>query len=142
MDNSSDNNYIHLFPYNDYTQIIQQFLNNIHTMDMNVQSLNPNEIQIFVGFEDIEEPPATPAVPTVDEGFKTCKKINESMGKYEKVGKDDLDKECSICIEMFKEKEFKRCIPDCKHIFHKKCIDKWLKKKASCPMCRISINKK
>ena len=141
MENSSDN-YINVIPYNDYTEIIQQFLNNIHNMDMNVQSLNPNEIQIFVEFEDIDPiPPPTTSNSVITEGFKTCKSINECMGKYEKISKEDLDRECSICIESFKEKEFKRCIPQCKHTFHKKCIDKWLKKKASCPMCRISIHK-
>ena len=28
----------------------------------------------------------------------------------------------------------------CKHIFHKSCIDKWIKKSPTCPICRTRIN--
>ena len=42
-------------------------------------------------------------------------------------------------MEKYKILEFKRELPICKHYFHKKCIDKWLKKNASCPICRDKI---
>ena len=140
MEDSTDE-YISLIPY---SHMIQEFLNNvqnnIHSMNiqsMNIQSTNANEIQIYI---EMEETPYIP--PSHVDGFKTCKEINDSIGKYEKVKKEDLDKECSICIEGFQEKEFKRAIPECKHCFHKKCIDKWLKKNPSCPICRVAVTKK
>ena len=40
-------------------------------------------------------------------------------------------------LEDYKENEYKREIK-CKHIYHKKCVDKWLKQDYSCPMCRSS----
>ena len=71
--------------------------------------------------------------------FKTCKQINEILGKSEKIKKDDelLKKDCScfICLGDFKQKQLKRKLI-CGHHFHKKCIDKWFKISARCPICR------
>lgn len=73
--------------------------------------------------------------------FKSCNEINEKLTKPEKIKKDDniLSENCFICMETYKESELKRSLPSCKHYFHKKCIDKWLKKKASCPICRDKL---
>lgn len=54
----------------------------------------------------------------------------------EKLIKDDNDI-CSICLE--KLKNDKCVILSCEHIYHKTCIQKWLKKNNSCPNCRINI---
>ena len=51
---------------------------------------------------------------------------------------DDLLKcksSCPVCLEKFKDNEFKRELK-CGHVFHKKCIDKWIKHQNSCPICR------
>ena len=42
---------------------------------------------------------------------------------------------CPICLEPYESGKYKRVLP-CNHVFHKKCIDKWLKKKMECPVCR------
>ena len=55
---------------------------------------------------------------------------------------DDIIKNnnsCSICLEKFEAGKYKRVLP-CGHTFHKKCIDKWLKKKLICPICRKTFN--
>jgi|GEM_PF-2296696 len=53
-------------------------------------------------------------------------------------------KNCSICLEQIEtkpkckeeiEKELK-----CQHIFHKECIDTWLKKANTCPLCRTIVS--
>lgn len=44
---------------------------------------------------------------------------------------------CAICLEPFVVNEVTRTIP-CLHSFHQKCIDTWLKSKASCPVCKFS----
>ncbi|KAJ0808144.1 putative transcription factor C2H2 family [Helianthus annuus] len=47
--------------------------------------------------------------------------------------------ECSICLGDFVDGERVRVLPECKHEFHVKCVDKWLKEHASCPNCRRSL---
>lgn len=45
---------------------------------------------------------------------------------------------CSICINT-SECEDKKTIKTCKHSFHSKCIDEWLKYKKECPICRLQL---
>ncbi|GMH29768.1 hypothetical protein Nepgr_031611 [Nepenthes gracilis] len=47
---------------------------------------------------------------------------------------------CSICLSDYLPQETLRTIPECNHYFHAKCIDEWLKLKATCPLCRNSPN--
>ena len=47
-----------------------------------------------------------------------------------------LQVECPICLEKYKIGEYKRKLHFCNHIFHKKCIDKWLINNINCPICR------
>lgn len=45
---------------------------------------------------------------------------------------------CSICLGDFSDSEWLRELPDCRHLFHQKCIDLWLRMNSSCPLCRTS----
>lgn len=47
--------------------------------------------------------------------------------------------ECAICLEDFQVGQFCQVFPMCKHIFHSDCIDRWLQKKSTCPICRKCI---
>lgn len=47
---------------------------------------------------------------------------------------------CSICLEEFVKGEWVRVMPCNKnHVFHLRCIDKWLKMQSSCPYCNSSL---
>jgi hypothetical protein len=69
------------------------------------------------------------------------------LPKYQKVNETTLkkfsDELCSICHEGFYIGEYYRTLPICNHTFHKKCVDKWLRKdimNMRCPLCRVSHN--
>lgn len=62
----------------------------------------------------------------------------EALPTMEYTPAEGRDTQCNVCIEEFEEKESIRMLP-CLHIFHRKCIDRWLKTNATCPVCRASI---
>ncbi|KAL6633788.1 hypothetical protein ACP70R_026459 [Stipagrostis hirtigluma subsp. patula] len=49
------------------------------------------------------------------------------------------DAQCSICLGEYNEKEILRIMPTCRHNFHLECIDVWLQKQTTCPICRVSL---
>ena len=48
--------------------------------------------------------------------------------------------ECAVCLSKFEDVEILRLLPKCKHAFHIDCIDHWLEKHSSCPICRHRVN--
>ncbi|XP_007203534.2 E3 ubiquitin-protein ligase ATL42 [Prunus persica] len=48
--------------------------------------------------------------------------------------------ECSVCLSKFEDIEVLRLLPKCKHAFHISCIDHWLEKHSSCPLCRHKVS--
>ncbi|XP_009781442.1 RING-H2 finger protein ATL67 [Nicotiana tabacum] len=49
------------------------------------------------------------------------------------------DTQCSICLSEYQENEVLRIMPKCGHSFHLSCIDIWLRKQSTCPVCRLSV---
>ncbi|KAL7591476.1 RING-H2 finger protein ATL56 [Lactuca sativa] len=47
--------------------------------------------------------------------------------------------DCSICLECFNEGDLCRKLPVCNHIFHAHCVDSWLMKVPTCPVCRTPV---
>ncbi|CAN4108520.1 unnamed protein product [Withania somnifera] len=45
---------------------------------------------------------------------------------------------CAICLCEYCAKDSVRCIPDCHHCFHAHCVDEWLLRSGTCPICRSS----
>ncbi|XP_055814970.1 putative RING-H2 finger protein ATL69 [Solanum dulcamara] len=45
---------------------------------------------------------------------------------------------CAICLCEYCAKDSVRCIPECRHCFHADCVDIWLRKSGTCPICRSS----
>ena len=59
--------------------------------------------------------------------------------QIEDVNKLDSEKKnCIICLEDFKNKD-KAIILPCIHLFHKNCINNWLKAKNKCPICKFKL---
>jgi len=76
--------------------------------------------------------------------------INERLINHEACNPQNIEKieiqfknnlyqnECTICLENFNENE-KLYELSCKHYYHKDCIDDWLSKKNTCPLCRLNL---
>ncbi|RZC59990.1 hypothetical protein C5167_021746 [Papaver somniferum] len=45
---------------------------------------------------------------------------------------------CSICLADYNNTDITRLLLDCRHFFHQMCIDPWLLKHPTCPVCRAS----
>ncbi|KAL7158619.1 hypothetical protein ABFS83_02G156500 [Erythranthe nasuta] len=71
------------------------------------------------------EPVVVAAIPTM----KFDRKAFSSME----------DAQCSICLSEYEERETLRIMPICGHSFHLSCIDIWLRKQSTCPVCRLSL---
>ncbi|XP_051142709.1 RING-H2 finger protein ATL56-like [Andrographis paniculata] len=48
--------------------------------------------------------------------------------------------DCAICLESFVEGDECRNIPACKHLFHAKCLGRWIRKNPTCPACRTRVD--
>ncbi|KAE9603730.1 hypothetical protein Lal_00002100 [Lupinus albus] len=51
------------------------------------------------------------------------------------------DAVCCICLAKYENNDQVRELP-CSHLFHKDCIDKWLKISALCPLCKCGVGEK
>lgn len=45
---------------------------------------------------------------------------------------------CCICLAKYANNDELRELP-CSHLFHKECVDKWLKINALCPLCKNEV---
>ncbi len=46
---------------------------------------------------------------------------------------------CTICQSDLQEKDLVRSISKCNHLFHSECLENWLHRNPSCPLCRIEL---
>uniref|UniRef100_A0ACD6A5X1 Uncharacterized protein n=1 Tax=Avena sativa TaxID=4498 RepID=A0ACD6A5X1_AVESA len=45
---------------------------------------------------------------------------------------------CSVCLDNYGDGDVLRMLPDCGHLFHRECVDPWLRQHPTCPVCRTS----
>ncbi|XP_071945003.1 RING finger protein 215-like [Antedon mediterranea] len=83
-----------------------------------------------IGFEDVEEAlrrlarTAILKMPT-----RKYKRRRHHQEKY---------KECAVCLDTFLPNQLVRVLP-CYHSFHCKCVDSWLLRRRTCPLCKLNI---
>ncbi|CAA7050604.1 unnamed protein product [Microthlaspi erraticum] len=46
---------------------------------------------------------------------------------------------CAVCLQDAAEGEKMRRLTACSHCFHADCIDPWLEKRSTCPLCRAEV---
>ena len=47
--------------------------------------------------------------------------------------------QCAICFDDMTSLTFQKALL-CAHVFHKDCVDKWLRNQTTCPTCRVVDN--
>lgn len=62
---------------------------------------------------------------------KLCKFIQDA----------ELFADCPICCQLLNTQDIFTCEKDCKALYHKECIYKWMRKSLSCPNCRFDTPK-
>ncbi|XP_022862497.1 RING-H2 finger protein ATL22-like, partial [Olea europaea var. sylvestris] len=67
--------------------------------------------------------------------------IDELKKKYCTVSEGPNFVSCAICLEEYQCEETIKYITQCGHYFHCDCIDQWLQKNQSCPVCRTSLSR-
>ncbi|XP_020105418.1 E3 ubiquitin-protein ligase At4g11680-like [Ananas comosus] len=48
--------------------------------------------------------------------------------------------ECCICLAKYRERDEVRQLP-CSHLFHLRCVDRWLRIISCCPLCKLQLEK-
>ncbi|KAM3230546.1 hypothetical protein ACQJBY_060989 [Aegilops geniculata] len=46
------------------------------------------------------------------------------------------DTTCAVCLAEYADGDDLRWLPGCRHAFHRSCVDEWLRRRPSCPLCR------
>lgn len=64
---------------------------------------------------------------------KTCSKLEYKDGKCHLHYQYEND--CPICMEPIFKNQIKT-LESCSHYFHEHCVNRWLEKNETCPMCR------
>ena len=65
--------------------------------------------------------------------------LNSQDLKRLKLNKFNENNSCTICLQNFINGENLITLPQCQHVFHEDCINKWLKGNIICPICRKNV---
>ena len=64
-----------------------------------------------------------------------------TLGPFKRVPKDSNFDDCPICLKEFKFRQAYHKLPcDCVNVYHKNCIERWIKSSDNCPTCRAQLS--
>lgn len=77
------------------------------------------------------------AYPTLGREAEVIDTRTEIFVNYDLM-EGNIEDDCSICLSTMQENQLIR-MRECLHVFHKECVDIWLRRKQTCPLCRIGV---
>jgi hypothetical protein len=77
------------------------------------------------------------ANPTDIQSLKVVK--YHELKKNEKYIKSSMGNTCNICLDDYQDEDEVRILK-CEHLYHTKCIDRWLTSSNKCPVCKSDIS--
>lgn len=89
-----------------------------------------------IEFHRISEIAVLQTARIVEEQLK--KTMLERVAMKSRVVEVEKESSCTVCLEAVKIGSSVYDI-DCKHVFHKKCIENWRREKDTCPCCRSML---
>ncbi|KAJ0250846.1 RING-H2 finger protein ATL14 [Hirschfeldia incana] len=70
------------------------------------------------------------------DGLLSSVRCVKSLPQFKFSESTEYGSECVVCIDGFRRGQWCRKLPGCGHVFHRKCVDFWLVKVGTCPICR------
>lgn len=77
---------------------------------------------------------STPSGPSAVSGNERVPAVHQKADTESSI----VPSQCSVCLEQFQTGEELRVLP-CFHRYHRNCIDEWLARSPSCPICKHQI---
>lgn len=91
------------------------------------------------GRPDDNSPPPVPLLRGRDSGVDRA--IIDALPTFTFASLQGLKEglECAVCLCRFEKTDILRLLPKCKHAFHLDCVDIWLGRHSTCPLCRNRV---
>ncbi|XP_075521209.1 putative RING-H2 finger protein ATL21A isoform X2 [Primulina tabacum] len=104
-----------------------------------------DRIEVNSNFLTLEQPPhsasATTSAPRQggmdDSEINICTEMIVLRESRTNPGPDSHA--CPICLELYLPEDVVRRIAKCEHCFHSHCVELWLRKNITCPVCRTAL---
>lgn len=87
---------------------------------------------------DVSSPDHPPHIPQFESvSAILIRQILPVSRFHELCVEDDVPDRCAVCLYEFEGQEEIRRLANCRHIFHRTCLDPWLDQdQKTCPLCR------
>lgn len=123
---------------------IRSYRRRIQTLVDEIMVLHGQQAQRLEDFLTLM-PVTNDIEPTLNNQVGLCKEDLNKLPKrlYTKRSRKFLSLSqqhlCPICFEDFKLNEEVSTLPVCRHMFHFRCIERWLSQNPLCPLCRNNV---
>ncbi|CAD8141410.1 unnamed protein product [Paramecium octaurelia] len=71
--------------------------------------------------------------------FENLMPAQQFMSVSDRFPESKSETTCSICLEPFTSSSLVR-MTYCEHVFHSRCLERWMKNNKICPLCRASLD--